>query len=99
MFYLETKDGDKFFTNKDSDDKLEFEKIIEAKLGRDSANLFTNLIADSEENAQSYLNSFSHRFKECITKFDDTLNHTPVDTVALEEILSDLQQIYSEFLR
>ena len=33
MFYLETKDGEKFFTDAKSDDKMEFEKILEQKLG------------------------------------------------------------------
>jgi hypothetical protein len=44
MFYLETKDGDKFFTEKDSDDRAEFEKIIEQKLGADAVELFNQIL-------------------------------------------------------
>ena len=44
MFYLETKDGDKFFTEKNSDDRAEFEKIIEQKLGADAVELFNQIL-------------------------------------------------------
>ena len=53
MFYLETKDGDKFFTESNSSDKAEFEKIIEQKLGSDAAELFNQLIAEAEEDGYS----------------------------------------------
>ena len=49
MFYLETKDGEKFFTDVNSDDKLEFEKIIEQKLGKQTVDLFNQLIEDAKE--------------------------------------------------
>jgi flagellar biosynthesis/type III secretory pathway protein FliH len=49
MFYLETKDGEKFFTDANSDDKLEFEKIIEQKLGKQTVDLFNQLIEDAKE--------------------------------------------------
>lgn len=49
MFYLETKDGDKFFTDPKSDDKLEFEKIIEDKLGKQSAELFNSLLDEAKD--------------------------------------------------
>lgn len=49
MFYLETKDGDKFFTDSKSSDKLEFEKILEQKLGKDAVSLFDQLIEDAKE--------------------------------------------------
>lgn len=49
MFYLETKDGDKFFTDARSSDKSEFEKIIEQKLGKDAVSLFDQLIEDAKE--------------------------------------------------
>ena len=48
MFYLETTDGDKFFTEKNSDDRAEFEKIIEQKLGKQAAEMFNQLIEDAE---------------------------------------------------
>jgi hypothetical protein len=56
MFYLETKDGEKFFTDAKSDDKMEFEKILEQKLGEQAVELFNQLIADAEE--ESYHEGF-----------------------------------------
>jgi len=53
MFYLETKDGDKFFTDSKSSDKLEFEKILEQKLGKDAVDLFEHLLADAQEDGYS----------------------------------------------
>lgn len=99
MFYLETKDGEKFFTDKDSDDKKEFEKILEAKLGGDAASLFDNIVAESEENVEELLNSFKRRFNETIAAFDQVLNEKPVDAVKLEEVLSEFQAIYMDYLQ
>lgn len=48
MFYLETKDGDKFFTDPKSDDKVEFWRILDQKLGRSAANMFDEFIKDAE---------------------------------------------------
>lgn len=99
MFYLETKDGEKFFTDKDSNDRKEFEKILEAKLGGDAASLFDSLVAESEENVEELLNSFKRRFNETITAFDQVLNEKPVDAVKLEEVLSEFQAIYMDYLQ
>lgn len=55
MFYLETKDGDRFFTDKNSDDCAEFEKIIEQKLGQQAVELFRQLIADAENKNRELL--------------------------------------------
>ncbi len=49
MFYLETKDGDRFFTDAKSNDRLEFERIIEQKLGKMAVELFNQLLADAKE--------------------------------------------------
>ena len=48
MFYLETKDGDKFLTDPTSDDKVEFWKILDQKLGRQTADMFDEFIKDTE---------------------------------------------------
>ena len=48
MFFLETNDGDKFFTDPGSDDKVEFWKILDQKLGRSAANMFDEFIKDGE---------------------------------------------------
>lgn len=98
MFYLEVKDGDRFFTDTNSDDKKEFEKIINDKLGRDAADFFDVLVRESEENAENFLLGFSQRYKECVNKLDKTLNADKVDPVKLHEILSDFQSIYLDYL-
>ena len=98
MFYLETKDGDRFLTDKDSDDRKEFDKIICDKLGRDASDLFDLLVREDEDKAEQLLNSFKHRFNDCIKDLDKTLNKKEVDRVKLEEILSDLQAIYLDYL-
>lgn len=49
MFYIETKDGDRFFTSVNSNDKEEFDKIIDQKLGRQASDLFNQLLADAQE--------------------------------------------------
>lgn len=98
MFYLELKDGDKFFTNKDSDDHKEFEKIIDSKLGKDAAELFDNLIKESEDNAEAFVLRIKNRYKDCINRLDRTLNSKELDKVALEEILAELQAIYLDYL-
>lgn len=94
MFYLQTKDGDRYFTEANSDDRKEFEKIIEDKLGRDASELFDNLTTEDSDKAQEMINHFVHSYKECLDAFDKVLNETPVNTVKLEEILSDLQMLY-----
>lgn len=99
MFYLETIDGEKFFTDKDSNDRQEFEKILETKLGRDSAELFNHLVAESEENAEELLNSFKRRYHENMDALDQVLNNLPIDGVKMEEILSEFQAIYMDYLR
>lgn len=55
MFYLETKDGERFLTNSKSDDKAEFEKILEQKLGKDAVELFNHLLDDAKEAGQKAL--------------------------------------------
>lgn len=49
MFYLETKDGDKFFTDPKSDDKVEFWRILDQKLGRQAATMFDEFIEDAKQ--------------------------------------------------
>ena len=94
MFYLQTKDGDRYFTEANSDDRKEFEKIIEDKLGRDASELFDSLTTEDSDKAQDLINHFAHSYKECLERFDKALNKTPLDTLQLEEILSDLQMLY-----
>lgn len=55
MFYLETKDGDRFFTDKNSDDKAEFEKILEQKLGQPAVDLFNQLLDEAKNSGKESL--------------------------------------------
>ena len=98
MFFLETKDGDRFFTDKNSDDRLEFEKILSAKLGEDAAMLFVSLMHAESVNADVYLSQFSQRFKDCISALDNALADQPIDIDKLEAVLSDFQHLYTDSL-
>lgn len=94
MFFLETKDGDRFFTDSKSDDTLEFEKIIDSKLGRSASELFTNLIEDAKSAGESMQEQTARRLNVCIEDLDGALNAEKIDLPRLEGILSDLQAIY-----
>lgn len=54
MFYLETKDGERFFTAPKSNDRIEFEKIVRSKMGDDSVKMLDELLQDARsEGAES----------------------------------------------
>lgn len=92
MFYLETKDGDRFFTNVGSDDKLEFEKIIEAKLGKDAVEMLDNLIHDAE-----CINDYTLLdLKDTLDNLDKALDRQELNRDELVDILSELQSIYHQ---
>jgi len=55
VFYLETKDGDRFFTDPKSNDRAEFEKILEQKLGQQAVEMFNSLIDEAENSAHEQL--------------------------------------------
>ena len=84
MFFLETKDGDRFFTDSNSDDKLEFEKIIDSKLGRSAAEMFDTLIEDAKSTGESLPEQTARRLKECIDDLDGALNAEEIDLPRLE---------------
>ena len=94
MFFLETKDGDRFFTDPKSDDKIEFEKIIESKMGRQASDLFDNLIFGAKSDNEKLLEQAARRLKECIEDMDSALD-TELDRDRLAGILSDIQAIYN----
>lgn len=97
MFYLETKDGERFFTNKDSDDVAEFKSILETKLGSDAADLFSEILSEREEDALHVLSEANHKLKAAIRELDKTLEESPDDKQKLVDVLSDLQAIYLEY--
>ena len=55
MFYLETKDGEKFFTYPYEDDQAVFKRIIEDKLGQDALTLFKQLFEYGEKDREDVL--------------------------------------------
>ena len=55
MFYLETKDGEKFFTYPYEDDQAVFKRIIEDKLGKDALMLFKDLFEYGEKEREEVL--------------------------------------------
>lgn len=91
MFYLETKDGDRFFTSADSDDKIEFEKIIEAKLGEDAANMFNLLVEDATVPYELLLDDAGSRLQDSLRDLDYIIDEKDLDK--LQNILSELQSI------
>lgn len=52
MFYLETKDGERFFTSTTSNDKDEFEKIVASKMGDQAVELLNDFIEDAREEGE-----------------------------------------------
>lgn len=55
MFYMETNDGERFLTDAKSEDKAEFEKILEQKLGKDAVEIFNHLIDDAKQASREAL--------------------------------------------
>ena len=66
MFFLETKDGDKFFTENGSDDRQEFAKILDEKLGQSSVELFDMLMDEISEKNESLLKDTNKDLSEII---------------------------------
>ena len=54
MFYVETTDGEKFFTSTNSDDVEEFARILETKLGKDMSKLFKDILEDKVSSTEIY---------------------------------------------
>jgi len=97
MFYLETKDGDRFFTEMHSNDRAEFAKIIESKMGESAREMFDELVDESDSNAQELFNAVKHKFNESIKALDKELDKPDINKEKIEEILCDLQALYMEY--
>ena len=94
MFYLQTKDGEKFLTNTDSDDRAEFGRIIENKLGQSAFELYNDIVDSAAEDVHDILVHLRNRYDTCVQALDKALNDKEIDRVKLEEILSDLEAVY-----
>lgn len=82
MFYLETKDGEKFFTDPKSNDKLEFEKIVEAKMGPQAAEMMNELIEEARSEGED---SVYYPNTQTVVYYDD-----------IESMLYQIKGIISE---
>ena len=96
MFYLQTNDGERFLTNAHSDDKAEFAKIIENKMGKDSVEIFNDIVDEAASNAVEALYSVRNNLEYAVQDLDRVLNAEEVDRVKLEQILSDIESIYTD---
>ena len=73
MFYLETKDGEKFFTKDSDDDQAVFKRIIEDKLGKDALTLFKELFEYGEKEREEVL-EMQYTYISCLWDIWDILN-------------------------
>ena len=109
MFYLQTKDGERFFTGKHSDDKEEFEKIIEAKMGKEAAEMFNELIGAAEiEGEESvsldgyvetdYVVDIASDLEDVIKQLQITVNEPNMGKSDIQIYLNELLEIYSKLV-
>ena len=94
MFYLETKDGEKFFTDKESDDFQEFDRIIDSKLGKDASELFNTLVEEAKNTNEEKLSEAASDLLEEVNDLDQALAEPELDKDRLLDILAHLQAIY-----
>lgn len=86
MFYLETKDGEKFFTKDSDDDQAVFKRIIEDKLGKDALILFKQLFEYGEKEREEVLEQieyYEYRLSEIWDVVFDEENYSDLDKINL----------------
>ena len=98
MFYLETKDGEKFFTDVKSDDRAEFEKIIEQKVGSQAATMFNDFIEEAKLTNSDQLESVATRLDAIIFLLNHLIDTDSVTKVTAENILFDIKDIYNSIM-
>lgn len=74
MFYLETKDGEKFLTDIHSNDVNEFQNILESKLGKEAEEIFTSLLLQERGYNESIIEDAYCRLKACADDLEHTLD-------------------------
>lgn len=111
MFYLETKDGERFFTSVMSNDKDEFEKIVASKMGDQAVELLNDFIEDAREEGEEsvsfddYVDAYEVRY--LVDKLSRTIDqmkaaldsHEDADTTLVEDmrdLIKDLSDIQSD---
>ena len=93
MFYLQTKDGEKFFTSKDSDDKSEFIKIVNDKLGEEAAEILGDLLATERGYNEGIVEQAYCRLKECSDELDHFLDTTALSPESQGRLIDILHEI------
>ena len=96
MFYLETKDGERFLTDPNSNDRKEFEKIVEDKMGPRASQLYNDIVDEAYNNCENLVSDFEQRLDFVADDLGNALSHDNLDVNELENILSDLQCILSD---
>ena len=106
MFYLETKDGDRFFTPTNSNDRAEFEKILEQKLGEQAVQLFNDIISEAEDTIEDSTRDECDNsraifdlvcdLRNTISSLQLMTNDDKVDKSDLETIITELNRIKDE---
>ena len=89
MFILDLKDGSVYSTTPDTDDNVEFWKLLNDKLGRASAELFDCLIASAKKTNPDILKQLSiniNSLRVALAKKDFS---------KLEDIINNLDEIYT----
>lgn len=100
MFYLETKDGDKFFTDPKSDDKVEFWKILDQKLGRSVANMFDEFIKDAEHEVDSSeILAASDDLNDVISVLDNIISADNMKKSDIAVYINELRRISNKLRR
>jgi hypothetical protein len=109
MFYLQTKDGERFFTSKYSDDKAEFERILRDKLGNDAAEMFDDFVEvarmDGEESVSfdgyvetDYVVDVASDLGDVIKQLNILLNEPEISKSDIQVNLDELQELYSKLI-
>ena len=104
MFYLETKDGDKFFTDSKSNDKVEFWRILDQKLGRQAANMFDEFIKDVKQEAydeidNSEILSAADDLNDVIFILNNIISADNIEKSDLAVYINELKQISNKLRR
>lgn len=100
MFYLETKDGDKFFTDPKSNDKVEFWKILDQKLGRQAATMFDDFIADAEREVDnSEILAAADDLNDVISVLDNIISADNMKKSDIAVYINELRRISNKLRR
>ena len=109
MFYLETNDGERFFTGAKSDDKAEFEKIVEAKMGKSSVDMLNDLVADARTEGEEsvsfdgyvetdYIFDIASDMHDVLKQLQISMNEPEINKSDVQAYLDELRDLYSKLI-